>query len=382
MKTIINNRRNGVCFSRFNNANFFLLAVGAIFSCLPAQAQTDKTWDGLPDPDAPWKGTAKKEQPKKATPDKTQTITTSPVESKPAPVVESKTVPADSMSVPSPTLQATKATKHQVSLSGDYFLGKGDVTLPQGFALFKSGFFPGVNPVVAKPERAADYLGATLSYSYGQSWYLDIGYSQGKSTGNVPVGLGAVDSAFTIDETAYQAYIRYVPSALRGKRLSAYARVGVSYVDSKMTDELTSPLFGFYREDVKATDLLGSVGFGVGYRLFNVGRFRLGLQAEADGFYGNRSQDVTESFPNVPLTLPIVTIDNTLYGGIGRGTIRMEYRFGRSGLLRMFMDAGVQAKYTLIEYPSGTFDDKNAPQTNFKELLWGPYAKLGVSYSF
>ena len=371
MKTTITKRRNGVCFSRFYNSKFFPLAVGAVFSCLPARAQTNLSWDGLPDPNAPWLGSLKKGSlPTKAT-EKTVTTTTSPV-----------TPSATSVAVSSSTLKAPKATKHQVSFSGDYFLGQGDVTLPLGFSLAASGFAPsGYNPAVVKPERNADYVGGTLSYTYGQSWYLDIGYSQGDSNGEVDANLGGgftAPSQFTIKDTAYQAYVRYVPTSLRGKRLSAYFRAGVSFVDSEITDTLADPLLGFYREDIKATDLLGNVGFGVGYRLFSMGRFRLGLQGELEAFYGVRTQDITESFPAVPITLPSVTIDNTLYGGIGRGTMRMEYRLGQSGLFRIFVDAGVQLKYTQIEYPDAVGFQKES----FDEILWGPYAKLGFSYSF
>jgi hypothetical protein len=40
----------------------------------------------------------------------------------------------------------------------------------------------------------------------------------------------------------------------------------------------------------------------------------------------------------------------------------------------VFADGGVQGTYTFVNYPSGlgTFD----------ELLWGPYVKVGVLFSF
>jgi hypothetical protein len=101
----------------------------------------------------------------------------------------------------------------------------------------------------------------------------------------------------------------------------------------------------------------------------------VGLQAEAEGFFGTREQDLTESFPNAGISLPSASIDNTLYGGIGRGTVRLEYRLGKSGLLRAFLDAGAQVKFTRIDYP-------DVAEDTFDELLWGPYAKLGLSYSF
>jgi hypothetical protein len=259
------------------------------------------------------------------------------------------------------------------------------LTLPIGFSLAESGLAPaGYKPSVVEPSRDASYIGATLSYSYGQRWYLDIGYLQGNSSGQVDADLGGgltPPSNFTIDETGYQAYVRYVPASQRGKRLSYYFRFGVTYVDSKMTDKLVDPLLGFYQENIKATDLLGNLGVGVGYRLYSAGRFRLGLQLEVEGFGGVRQQDITESFPNASdagLVLPTTTIDNLLYGGTGRGTVRMEYSFGESGLWRAFADVGIKAVYTQINYPSA----KGFDQQTFNELLWGPYAKLGISYSF
>ena len=56
----------------------------------------------------------------------------------------------------------------------------------------------------------------------------------------------------------------------------------------------------------------------------------------------------------------------------------MEYRFGRTGLLQVFADAGLQAKFTRINYPGVP----GLPEATYDELLWGPYAKLGLSYSF
>jgi hypothetical protein len=88
-----------------------------------------------------------------------------------------------------------------------------------------------------------------------------------------------------------------------------------------------------------------------------------------------RTQDsnetLTEDFGLEPVT---VSLDNTLMGGIGRGTVRFEYRLGSSGLLRVYLDAGFQAKFTIVDYPDGGGSEN--------ELLWGPYAKLGVRYSF
>ena len=75
---------------------------------------------------------------------------------------------------------------------------------------------------------------------------------------------------------------------------------------------------------------------------------------------------------------PTVSINNALYGGIGRGTVRYEYRLGKSGLFKVFAEGGIQGKFTLINYSSSG----NFRGGSFNELLWGPYAKVGLRYAF
>ena len=298
---------------------------------------------------------------------------------------EEKTTPAlESLGDKLPEIKGAGGTKHQILVSGDYFRGEGDVTLPLGFSLAKLDD-PNVKiikPNVANADRRSDYIGATASYSYGQSWFVDLQYARGESSGNVDVDLGAPDklpSAFTIKDTVYQAYVRYGPKNFRGQKLSAYFRAGFTYVDSEMTDKTVIPALGIYEQRVDATDLLGNLGFGVSYRFLKAGRLRLSVQGEGEGFAGVRSQDSIERLPQSEASgFQSVKIDNFLYGGIGRGTIRGEYLLGHSELLRVFLDIGVQAKYTLINYPK----QNNFNGGNFSELLWGPYVKLGLSYSF
>ena len=299
---------------------------------------------------------------------------------------EEKTTPAlESLSSKLPALKESGRIKHQIMVSADYFRGEGDVTLPLGFSLAKLQNDPNVEnikPNVANAARSSDYFGATMSYSYGQAWFVDLQYARGESSGKVDVDLGGTDklpSAFTIKDTMYQAYLRYGPKYFRGQRLSAYFRAGFTYVDSEMTDSTVIPALGLYEQRVDATDLLGNLGFGVSYRLLNAGRFRLNLQGEGEGFAGTRSQDSLETLPQSEISgFKTAKIDNFLYGGIGRGTVRGEYRLGRSELLRVFLDVGLQAKFTQINYPK----QDNFKGGSFSELLWGPYVKLGLSYSF
>ena len=252
--------------------------------------------------------------------------------------------------------------------------------MPFSFSLAQlPGGFGNFTPSVAKPDRTSDYYGATLSYSYAQTWYLDLGYAHGSSSGNVDVDLAVppLPSAVTIKDDWYQLYIRYAFPGLRGKPIWAYLRAGVSYVPAELTDDTVIPNLGIYHQSDKTEDLLGNLGFGVGYKLYTGRRIRLGLLVEGEGFYGSRTQKSLETLdPNLfpGLNFQTVKIDNDLYGGIGRATLHFEYRFGKTQALRVFTDAGLQARYTFVTYPNGlgTFD----------ELLWGPYVKLGLLFAF
>jgi hypothetical protein len=302
--------------------------------------------------------------------------------SPPSTAPELPTTPGDLGSSPGAALERPKATKHEISVSADFLYGQGDVTLPFFFSLSKnpdylgSGAFP---PSVVVPPRESDYFGVTLSYSPGQAWYFDFSYAHGTSSGNVDVplpGLGSseTNSTFNINDDLYQAYIRYAFPGLRGSKFSAYLRAGVSYVDAELEDRAPFPEpFGTYHQRDETQDILGNLGFGLGYSIYSKRRVRVGLQLEGEGFYGHRSQESQETLPNKSISGPRVSIDNNLYGGIGRLTGRFQYAFGKAGLFKAFADFGIETKYTLIEYKGfGTPD----------ELLWGPYIKVGVRYSF
>jgi hypothetical protein len=191
----------------------------------------------------------------------------------------------------------------------------------------------------------------------------------------VPLGTSLnLPSQFTIDDNYYQAYLRYAFKGLQTRGFSAYLRVGFSYVDAKLEDTSVIPALGLYNQSDKTTDLLGNLGFGVGYSIYKTRRTDLKLQLEGEGFYGKRSQDSLETLPKAG-SFPFTTvhIDNDLYGGIGRATVHFEYKLGKTGLFRTFAEGGFEGKFTEIKY-SGL--------GNFSELLYGPYGKIGLSYSF
>lgn len=282
------------------------------------------------------------------------------------------------------TASEPRGLMHQVWASGDFLYGRGYVTLPINFSLAQvpglGGF--GITPQVAQPPRITDYIGSSVSYGYNQEWYFDIAYRQGSSSGDadVPLGVDAaggnfnVPSQFSISESWYQAFVRWVPPWQRNRRLQYYGRAGISYVTSDLTDRSSGAGAGLYYQKDETKDILGNLGLGLTYYLKDTGRLRMGLQLEAEGFYGSRQQRSLETLPAVqPFPFVTADIDNTVSGGFGRGTLHLEYRFGESRRLRAFMDTGGQVNYSVIKYPNlGSFD----------ELLWGPFGKLGLSYRF
>jgi hypothetical protein len=290
-----------------------------------------------------------------------------------APVAPSSDMPVP----PAPSLTKPVVAKSEVSVSADFFDGAGKVTIPIGYSLNKTlGSLASVPVTASSVSRSSQYFGGTISYSYLHAWYVDLSYEDGRSSGNVPVNagfLGSVNSAFTIDDQWYQAYVRYTFPALRGKRLSAYLRAGASFVDADLTMNANSPA-GKYQQKDKTQDILGNAGFGLGYSLYASRRFVISLQVEGEGFYGNRSQKSRETLSSdAGLTPKTADINNDLYGGIGRATVRFEYRLGQANRFRVFADGGGQGRFTEVTYPgAGTVN----------ETLYGPYVKVGLRYSF
>jgi hypothetical protein len=283
--------------------------------------------------------------------------------------------------MPLPQLRPTHSgTKNEVSVSGDFLLGQGTVTLPLGYSLIQSlGGIAGFHASAFSVPRNSVYYGGTIAYSYGQAWYLDISYARGQSSGTQSIDtgfLGQLHSTFRIEDEIYQAYIRYTFPSLRGKRLSAYLRGGFSYVTANLNDDATSPAIGRYTQVDATSDVLGNLGFGMAYSLYRSpsNNWRLGLQVEGEGFYGNRSQQTLETLSaDVGLKFTPANIQNSLYGGIFQATLRLEYSMGHTGLFKAFGDVGAELKYQLIDYPGAGSQN---------EMLWGPYARIGIRYDF
>ena len=312
---------------------------------------------------------------------------TAPAANPPAPAVSAApgtppatTTDSDVNSNPNlalPVLPIQQPTVYQnvVSGSADFMYGTGTITVPVGYA------FNGVQRSALTADRSTVYYGGTLSYSYGRSWYIDFSGEDGRSTGSttlsIPGLLGTIPASFNVNDTWYQIYLRYnFKSFLAGTRFTAYLRGGVSLVKATLdTVNDSFPGFGqggFYTEKDNTFDTLGQVGFGLTYSLYSTTRLKVGLQLEVEGFAGNRNQDITENF--VPHNNPVsATINNTVYGALGRLTLHGEYRLGQSGRWRLTGDLGVMTKNSWVSYPGfGTRP----------ELLYGPYGKIGASFVF
>ncbi len=301
-----------------------------------------------------------------------------------------------------PLVAPRHATKNEVSISGDFLEGFGHVTVPFGFALATKNEIYASSRTVESPDRqSSDEYGGTLSYSFGQAFYLDLSYETGDTSGASTIPSlpftsmsGTLPSTFTVKDDTYQAYIRYVPVRLRGAKTFAYLRGGVTYVKTTLSENAALPLgLGNYNQQDKDEDIIGNVGAGVGHWLHRGDRFKYGLQLEGEGFFGYRDQNDTESVISGGVPTPgNADFYNEIYGGIGRATLRFEWKLNHSGLLKLYGDAGVEAKITEIDYSSGNYGAYTQPQNGtpinlqnpgtHDELIWGPYVKLGLSYDF
>jgi len=270
----------------------------------------------------------------------------------------------------------------------------GNANLPNLFAASAANVpdLPVFTPDISSGDRESDYFGATVSYSFGQDWYVDLSYSRGNSTASTRLPIptddpsGQLPATFSIDDDWYQFYVRYDVRKLRGTRFSAYLRGGVSLVDASIDarDDLEAePGKFFYRQSTSSFDLLGNLGFGGTLAILRGTHLRLSLQVEAEGFFGSRSLETTEQIPVFFDEARYEFDDPTVYGVLGRGTAKVEYAFGSKKLLISFLDAGIQAKYTLVDYDSVEFPTgASFSGGTSDELLWGPYVKLGLRYSF
>lgn len=289
------------------------------------------------------------------------------------------------LALPGLPIQQPTVYKNELSASADVMYGIGTITVPIGYGL-KASSPPGASfPVDAiTADRSTVYVGGTISYSFGRSWYLDFSGEDGRSTGSTGIsipGLGGppIPATFDVEDTWYRIYLRYnFQNFLAGTRFRAYLRGGATLVKATLTtsnESLPGSHIGagdFYTENDNTFDAWGNVGFGLTYSVYSTIRLKVGLQLEGEGFAGNRSQDIDEEFVPDHLTGK-TTINNTVYGAIGRLTLHADYRLGQSGRWKLTGDVGITTINSFVTYPD--FGTK-------AELLYGPYAKVGASFVF
>ena len=381
------------CFQRYSA--ILCSMVAGIIASVGAHAAAAEADYNAPWPDAAKKGISPKSTDEYAAPQSPATAT-APVVSAvaspaapaitpvtPGPGAQDATTAIGQMVDTKPTILAPKPRKNEVAVSGDFFFASGELSVPFGFSVAKR--FSATPQTALGVVRTAVYEGATISFSYGQAWYLDLSYLQGQQTlptvVSVPFvynggGLSSIRVSVNDNDNWYQAYLRYTFPRFLGKPFSAYLRGGFSLVEAQLT---ASDLQGIgYHQVDKTTDILGNLGLGAAYRVYNGRRFRTWLQVEAEGFGGTRSQKSVETIVGVSGTPETADINNTIYGGIGRGTLHLEYRLGHSGVGKVFAEAGLQARFSQIIYPAVN----NLKNTSLSEYLWGPYINLGLRYAF
>jgi hypothetical protein len=321
-------------------------------------------------------------------PSSTVNVTNSPA----APAVTTAPVPGadanSALGLPEMPLPTPTVYPNDLSGSADFMYGRGTVTVPIGYGI-EAAAPPGapkfpVNAVSA--DRSSVYYGGTVSYSYGRNWYLDFSGENGKSTGNAGITIpnlppGPFPASFDITDTFYQIYLRYnFQNFLAATRFRAYLRGGVSLVEATLTtanQNMPATTYGpgqFYRGHDDTFDVLGNLGFGLTYSLHSTFRWKMGLQLEGEGFGGNRSQDITETFAQSSGAAGKATINDTVYGAIGRLTFHADYKLGQSGRWKVMGDVGMMTKYSFVTYPGGAGTQD--------ELLYGPYVKVGVDFLF
>jgi len=279
-----------------------------------------------------------------------------------------------------------------VTVYADYLQGLGHISLPVGFALDGAA----IGRTVASPDRESSYYGGSVSWQAFEGIGFDIAYTQGTSSGNFtfqPEKNGrwpqaAINSAFTLDDTWLQAYMRYKLPPIFGRRIGVYLRGGVTYMDAEY-EGISEPSQAFYRNIGSIRDITGNVGFGIDYGFRPIKGIRPAIVFEGEGFGGLRSREFSEQ------TLAISgenSMDNMVFGGLVRMLVRAEYRFGKGERWRAMLEGGVQARMMFESYgtPDRTLiDEQNnpIPDSAFQsgtesDLLWGPYVRAGLRYSF
>ena len=291
-----------------------------------------------------------------------------------------------------------KVLDREIGVSGDFLYGNGYVQLPIGEALDKTaiGGNVGSGKFTTADRKSALYYGGTLSGSVGKTWYVDVSYSRGTTEGSLndlpaldPSGANKLESSYKISDEFYQLYGKYAFPQFSGTRFAAYLRLGATYSESTANVDYIDPVIGFrgqYRSI--ANDYLGNIGLGGEYFAYRGETFKITTVLEGEAFGGLRSSSITESLQADLRYDGSTDVDSFVYGGLGRGVLRFAKNLGREGRWKLNVDVGFQGRYLINEFESiaNGLGDKDygdrKPNVHGTELLWGPYGRVGLSYSF
>ena len=286
----------------------------------------------------------------------------------------------DAVDIPIIEIPKPIARPNEISISGDFLYGQGTVTLPFAFSLAKgdpAGFGPFVK--VGSPDRKSDYIGATISYSFGQAWYIDASYAHGNSSGDFALpetlfGQGP-SSSFKIDDDWYQAYLRYTFPGLRGTRLSAYVRAGASYVKADLSD--ISVFFNYEQTDKIFSETLGLV---VGTLCTRATASNFFCNWKERGFTGTASRILRKSWaarhdPPLRLTMTFMAESadqlsawNTIWDIPGCSNF-LRMPVWRSNIQKLFIRARAPLLMAVIVNCSGDHTPRPVCATHFRHFM-------------
>lgn len=289
-----------------------------------------------------------------------------------------------------------KILDHEVGVSGDFLYGNGYVQLPIGEALFRGTDLGdiGVGKFTTADRKSALYYGGTLSGSIGKTWYLDVSYSRGTTEGSLQdlnvfdLPSSFIKSDYKLSDQYYQMYGKYAFPQFSGTRFAAYLRLGATYSENSASVTYEAPQFGVKGgfESI-SNDYLGNIGLGGEYYVYRGDSFKVTTVIEGEGFGGLRTSSIQEKIDLGVSYSAAMDQDSLVYGGLGRGVLRLVKTLGQEGRWKLNVDVGFQGKYLINEYDSmangiqgGTGNSRQ--NVHGTELLWGPYGRVGMSYSF
>ena len=294
-----------------------------------------------------------------------------------------------------------KILDHEVGVSGDFLYGNGYVQLPIHEALFRGSELQndvGIGRFTTADRKSALYYGGTLSGSIGKTWYLDVSYSRGTTEGSLNqfgrlFGLPSDDgntlkSDYKLSDEYYQMYGKYAFPQFSGTRFAAYLRLGATYSENsaRVNYAVVGSVKGEFES--RSNDYLGNIGLGGEYYVYRGDSFKVTTMIEGEAFGGLRTSSIEEklNFAGDEFS-GAMDQDSLVYGGLGRGVLRLVKTLGQEGRWKLNADVGFQGKYLINEFDSmgnslegGRGDSKQ--NVHGTELLWGPYGRVGLSYSF